>query len=680
MNGPITTETPLVTVVVVRRGSQAALSGTLRSIETQTLPAVEVVTLSESGKPVDGEPRFRDYFCFVTEGHQLQPTFLEKCVFLLRNQPFFACSSWEEGPDGRRSRYSDTVVARSDYFRVRGKRAGAASISLRSSVLAARPNRSGFHIIPEPLISTPLDAAPVSSADPDRRAEALGKPDRPCVLITLPFLAVGGAEAAASRLAAELAARGFRIFIVTTQPQDARGAGDAARWFQASVAGVYFLPAFLPSKLWPAFFTYLLRRHSVGVIWQIGSTYTYSLLPAIRRMFPSIAVVDLLFNPVRHAADYLRYNYCIDHVVTEHDGMKAWLLEHGETGDNISVIPNGIDLTRYSPESRQRDQGRFRVAFIGRLSEEKGPDVFLEVASRLRAEEQIEFALCGAGPLEARLRERARAKGLDGRLHFAGVVSTEDYLCSCDMVVVCSRLDGRPNIVMESMAAGVPVIASRVGGIPEMIPEGTGILCDPGDTDAFARAIRLLAGDRSLHAWYSSAAREHAVRSFSIAEAGARYAELFERVSARRRLLRSEEASGSPPSLSPPRRHWIALRLMRRLYGILSLGPVKNAVLLRNLRRSGSRQELATAFDPKFYLRTYPAAGKSPLPPLLHYVLIGHLRGWNPSPKFDSQDYLDANPDVARAGLNPLLHYIAFGQTEGRPIAPYIPAGGFESR
>jgi len=144
------------------------------------------------------------------------------------------------------------------------------------------------------------------------------------------------------------------------------------------------LPRFLEPGLWSPFILHLLAQHSVDLLWQIGSSYVYDLLPSIKQSFPQLAVVDLLFNPVGHTANYLKYNYLIDHVVTEHEGMKQWLIERGEAEETISVIPNGVDLDRYRPEPK-RDwrkpepggAGAFVVGYMGRLSEEKAPDTFV---------------------------------------------------------------------------------------------------------------------------------------------------------------------------------------------------------------------------------------------------------------------------------------------------------------
>jgi hypothetical protein len=277
--------------------------------------------------------------------------------------------------------------------------------------------------------------------------------------------------------------------------------------------------------------------------------------------------------------------------------------------------------------------------------------------------------------MEACLNRDAEARGLSQRVHFLGFVSNREYLPCCDAVVVCSRLDGRPNLVMESLAMGVPVIASRVGGIPEMMPPGEDdLLCEAEDSAAFAAAIRRLADDPERYRLSSEKARRHAEERFSIADSGRMYAHLFEELrrkhqSLDRRLpaevvasqLGYEKEGGmqAPPSS--------AVRLWRA-YSPASLlvNCGKNAALYWRIRRDGQEAKLLDCFDPAYYMRQYPETKKWKIPPLWHYILYGFREGRNPSPGFDTRYYLTAYPDVRRTGVNPLLHFVMWGEREGR--------------
>ncbi|HEY6392268.1 MAG TPA: glycosyltransferase family 4 protein, partial [Bryobacteraceae bacterium] len=117
-------------------------------------------------------------------------------------------------------------------------------------------------------------------------------------------------------------------------------------------------------------------------------------------------------------------------------------------------------------------------------------------------------------------------------VHFLGFVATEEYLACCDVLVVCSRFDGRPNVVMESQAMGVPVIASRTGALPQMMEPGrTGLIVnDVGDVDGFAREIEDLLNNPERHEQMRRAARQWAEERFSIIRSVEKYAEIFEKL------------------------------------------------------------------------------------------------------------------------------------------------------
>ncbi|MBN2359825.1 MAG: glycosyltransferase [Deltaproteobacteria bacterium] len=158
------------------------------------------------------------------------------------------------------------------------------------------------------------------------------------------------------------------------------------------------------------------------------------------------------------------------------------------------------------------------VLFVGRLLETKGVDTLIDALAPLSPRPLAWVA--GEGPLRSPLERRARALGVEVR--FFGQVSPRQrasLLAAADLAVVPSRPDARghaeglPAVVLEAMAAGRPVIASAVGGIPEVVEDGeTGWLVAPGDAAALARALRRAIGDRTLRARIGRNARRAAAR------------------------------------------------------------------------------------------------------------------------------------------------------------------------
>ncbi len=351
----------------------------------------------------------------------------------------------------------------------------------------------------------------------------------PTLLLAMPFLLLGGAERLLSEVLRQLRASGYRLIVVTSL-QSAPEHGDTTSWFEPATDEIYHLPRFLPPEAWQDFIDYAIAAKRVDALWIAGSTWFYEALPRLRARFPRLRVVDLLFNTVGHTANNRRFAAFIDLNLVESAAVQDWLLANGETPERVRLIPSGIDLARYVPAARAPTPGRFVVGCSGRLSEEKSPLDFLAIAERIGPQAGMSFVMTGAGPLEPLLRAAIRGRKLESRLRFLGVVEdVRTALAQYDALVLPSRLDGRPTVVLEALAMGIPVIASAVGGLPDLIRDGeTGFLCRPGDIAAFARAIARLQQDPALHARMAVAARRFAEESLGLDRMVAGYAAAFE--------------------------------------------------------------------------------------------------------------------------------------------------------
>ncbi|MGQ0680169.1 MAG: glycosyltransferase [Actinomycetota bacterium] len=351
-----------------------------------------------------------------------------------------------------------------------------------------------------------------------------GKDERTAILIAFPFLLVGGAERVMSQVVEQLGSSGFRVVMVTTLP--AEGLSDASRWFGGTTQEIYHLPRFLDSARWPDFVSYLIETKNIRVLWVVGSTFFYDRLPALRSRYPDLRVIDLLFNTVGHTANNRKHAANIDLNIVENAEVEHWLIDAGESPDRIRRIGSGVDLARFQPTTCGNDTpagldapcDSFVVGFSGRMSEEKAPGDFVRIAGRLRPHLDLHFVMTGSGPLEGAVRRQIDRMALGRKLSFVGHVDdVRPFLGRHDVLVVPSRLDGRPAVILESLAMGVPVIASSVGGIPELIAEGeTGFLCPAGDLEAFSERIAWLSNHPEERARMAKAAR-----AFAEAELGA---------------------------------------------------------------------------------------------------------------------------------------------------------------
>lgn len=202
----------------------------------------------------------------------------------------------------------------------------------------------------------------------------------------------------------------------------------------------------------------------------------------------------------------------------------------------IRVLPLGVNVDRFTPDPTWAGSSRagcLRLAFVGRLVPEKGLDVVLEA---MAGEAGWHLEVLGTGPEEPALRARADGLGLADQVTFLGSVAQEDLPAAyrrADILVVPSQdtpawTEQFCRVAVEAMACGVPVVASAVGSLPEVVGDG-GLLVPPGDPEKLRAALRCLAEDRALRQKLGVVGRE-ASRRASWAAVGAAHADLYRQV------------------------------------------------------------------------------------------------------------------------------------------------------
>ncbi len=205
------------------------------------------------------------------------------------------------------------------------------------------------------------------------------------------------------------------------------------------------------------------------------------------------------------------------------DALRRWYVgEFRVDPASVVTIPNGIPAPAPVTEERRAAlRAEFGVPVDGLLAvtvalfrEGKGHDDLLAAATLL-GDFPVRFVLAGSGPEEARLRAAAEAAGLAGRIAFAGFrEDVAELLAAADLVVHPSHADALPTALIHALAAGVPAVATRVGGIPEIVGEDAGALVPAADPAALAAAIRSLAADPERRRRMGAAARERFAARF----------------------------------------------------------------------------------------------------------------------------------------------------------------------
>jgi glycosyltransferase involved in cell wall biosynthesis len=208
----------------------------------------------------------------------------------------------------------------------------------------------------------------------------------------------------------------------------------------------------------------------------------------------------------------------------------------GRFGDKLEVIHSGIDTAFFSARNGSRAAaGPLSITCVGTLHEVKGQAYLIE-ACRLLARHGVDFVcrLVGDGPDRGALEDQIAAAGLEGRVSLLGprprgevaeLMAASDVLVAPSVPTRQGKREGIPIVLMEALASGLPVVASRLAGIPELVEDGrTGLLVEPRDAAGLAAALRRLSDDPALRAQLAAAGRAKVELEFDAYDNAARLA------------------------------------------------------------------------------------------------------------------------------------------------------------
>jgi glycosyltransferase involved in cell wall biosynthesis len=287
-----------------------------------------------------------------------------------------------------------------------------------------------------------------------------------------------------------------------------------------------------------------LRRHRCDILLCHG--YKAGLIGRIAARRAKIPVVAVSRGWTYESAKVRLYELLdrinlrwMDRVVCVSQGQAAKVRKAGVGQRKIVVIPNAIDTARFAtahPAARSELEALFPrpvrriVGAAGRLSPEKGFKDLVEAAALVaKSDQDVGFVVFGDGVLRPVLEEQIAAWGLNDRFVLVGFRrNLDDFLPHLDLLVQSSLTEGMPNVVLEASAAGIPVVATCVGGTPEIIVEGcNGYLVPPGDPARLARRILKVVEDQQ-RGRMGDAGRVFMQERFTFQAQGHRYLALFE--------------------------------------------------------------------------------------------------------------------------------------------------------
>ena len=279
-----------------------------------------------------------------------------------------------------------------------------------------------------------------------------------------------------------------------------------------------------------------LRSHQVQVAHAFDFYTNLTLIPAARLARVPVVIgshrqLGDLMTPAQFRAQLTAFRSC-DAVTCNSQAAADRLVKAGLSREKLAVIGNALPAAAFEPAAPAlpRPQGTLRVGMVARMNASyKGHAAFLRIAAHLhRRMPAVEFLLVGDGPLRSQLEQQAAALGLNGRAIFFGDRSDiPAVLASMDVAVLTSDSESLSNVILEAMAASLPVVAYNVGGNPELVNHQRGTLVAAGDETDFANAVHCLLSDANLRDRQGNNARRFAEENFSLDSVRRRYEDLY---------------------------------------------------------------------------------------------------------------------------------------------------------
>jgi N-acetyl-alpha-D-glucosaminyl L-malate synthase BshA len=362
------------------------------------------------------------------------------------------------------------------------------------------------------------------------------------------YSSAGGSGIVATELAIELAERGHDVHVLSTEPPFRFPHGKRGLTFHAVATPAY--PLFREPQYALSLATAIVqvsRRHQLDVVhahYAVPHAAAAYLARQIMAAHPTDRVPKIMTT--LHGTDITlvgsdpSYSETVAFCIDQSDGVSA--VSASLRADTctalgvcreILVIPNFLDVTRFRRlDVPRRDPERKRLMHISNFRPVKRIGAVVEVFRRVCEQLPATLVLIGDGPDMADARARLAAAGLEGNVEYAGerqdVVS---LFATADLFLLPSATESFGLAALEAMACEVPVIASRVGGLPEVIDDGTtGFLHAPDDLDGMVASAMGLLTDPALHGRIARAARRAAVERFSADRIVPQYEQAYEQL------------------------------------------------------------------------------------------------------------------------------------------------------
>lgn len=352
------------------------------------------------------------------------------------------------------------------------------------------------------------------------------------ILQVIPYFCFGGAETMCENLCYALTAQGHEVTVVSLYGEHTpisrrmEDAGIRIRYLDKKLG----LDLSMVPKL-----TQIMKEEKPEVVHTHLDVIKYAVAAAKLAGIPRC--VHTVHNVAEKEAEgkaqkiingfYFRWGWSVP-VALSPEVQTSIASFYGLKKEQVPVAYNGVDLSRCLPKESYSQKECFHILHIGRFNEQKNHELLLQVFGRLsHTNSNLHLDLIGEGELRQRIENMVREMGLETRVTFHGAQSNVyPYLRQADLFLLPSRYEGIPMTIIEAMGTGLPIVASAVGGVPDMLQNGVDGFTVPCEEGQICAACHALIEDEALRERLGRAARKDADR-FSAQAMGRRYLEIY---------------------------------------------------------------------------------------------------------------------------------------------------------
>ena len=312
------------------------------------------------------------------------------------------------------------------------------------------------------------------------------------ILMIIPWMVTGGADRFNLDLIKRMDRKKFSFTIISTMPSK----NEWRRQFE-KYATIYDLTTFLEMKHWIGFINYIIKKNNINLIFNSNSEFGYRILPYLKAKYPQIPITDFVHMEEWYmrnggfSRDSSNMQNVIDKTFTCNENSRNIFINHfNRNQSEIKTIYIGVDEKKFDPQKFNREKiierindkrlskNKIIISYICRIAEQKRPYLLLEVVKKLaEIRENFVVVIAGEGPLLEEMKRKIKKEKLDDFFVFVGNrKNTEEIYAISDLTLNTSIKEGLALTSYESLAMGVPIVSSDVGGQKELINNEVGVI------------------------------------------------------------------------------------------------------------------------------------------------------------------------------------------------------------